>query len=204
LPVSRTEIYATSYDNQDAAEIRVFQGEHPDTRYNSLVGEFMVEGLAEVPSGNQVLVRLDLDLSGILRVTATERATGLAKHVVIDNAMERFRRRERSDAVDRLEAVLRTVDEAPWQITGEVEPDDDSSWTGAVAQLEPALRHAIESAQALSAKAERVLPSANAEDAAELSTMLADLKGAIHRHSEGDIRSSMRRIEDLVFYLEDA
>jgi molecular chaperone DnaK len=204
LPVSRTEIYSTSYDNQDAAEIRVFQGEHPDTRYNTLVGEFMVEGLAEVPWGNQILVRLDLDLSGILKVTATERATGLAKHVVIDNAMERFRRRERSDAVNRLEAVLSTVDETRWQVPLAADPDDDSGWTDDDAELEPALRRAIESAQALSAKAERVLPSANAEDAAELSTMLADLKGAIHRHSEDDIRSSMRRIEDLVFYLEDA
>jgi molecular chaperone DnaK len=204
LPVSRTEIYATNHDNQDAAEIRVFQGEHPDTRYNTFVGEFLVEGLAEVPSGNQILVRLDLDLNGILKVTATERATGLAKHVVIDNAMERFRQRQRTDAMDRLEAVLSTVDEAPWQIAGRVGPDADSSWAGGTAELEPALRRAIESAQALSAKAERVLPSANAEDAAELSTMLADLKGAIQRHSEGDIHSSMRRIEDLVFYLEDA
>ncbi len=87
-------------------DIRIFQGENPDTRYNTLVGEFKVEGLAEVPAGNQILVRLDLDLSGILKVTATERATGLAKHVVIDNAMERFRKRQRSDAVDRLEAVM--------------------------------------------------------------------------------------------------
>ena len=52
----------------------------------------MIEGLAEVPAGNQILVRLDLDLNGILKVTATERATGLAKHVVIDNATERFRK----------------------------------------------------------------------------------------------------------------
>ena len=57
-----------------------------------MVGEFLIEGLAEVPAGNQILVRLDLDLNGILKVTATERATGLAKHVVIDNAMERFRK----------------------------------------------------------------------------------------------------------------
>ena len=86
----------------------MFQGENQDTRYNTLVGEFVIEGLAEVPAGNQILVRLDLDLNGILKVTATERATGLAKHVVIDNATERFRHSQRSDAVDRLEAVFGT------------------------------------------------------------------------------------------------
>ena len=51
-------------------------------------------------------MRLDLDLNGILKVTATERATGLAKHVVIDNATERFRTQQRSDAIDRLDAFL--------------------------------------------------------------------------------------------------
>ena len=73
LPACRTEIYSTACDSQKAAEIRVFQGENDDTRYNTLVGEFHVEGLAGVPAGNQILVRLDLDLSGILKVTATER-----------------------------------------------------------------------------------------------------------------------------------
>ena len=106
LPVSRTEIYSTVVDDQDAARIRIFQGEDRDTRYNTLVGEFLIEGLAEVPAGNQIMVRLELDLSGILKVTATERGTGLAKHVVIDNAMERFRLRQRSDALERLDAVF--------------------------------------------------------------------------------------------------
>ncbi len=106
LPASQTEIYSTVVDDQEAAQIRIFQGENQDTRYNTLVGEFEIEGLAEVPAGNQILVRLDLDLNGILKVTATERATGLAKHVVIDNATERFRQSQRSDAVDRLEAVF--------------------------------------------------------------------------------------------------
>src|SRR5262249_62007870 len=106
LPASRTEIYSTVMDEQPAADIRVFQGENPDTRYNTMVGEMKVEGLAKVPAGNQILVRFDLDLNGILKVMATERATGLAKHVVIDNAMERFRKKQRSDAVDRLESIL--------------------------------------------------------------------------------------------------
>ena len=111
LPVTRTEIYSTVHDRQDAAEVRVYQGENEDIRFNNLVGEFTIEGLAKVPAGNQILVRLDLDLSGILKVTATERATGLAKQVTIDNAMERFRTRQRSDAVDRLEAVFGTLED---------------------------------------------------------------------------------------------
>jgi molecular chaperone DnaK len=213
LPASRTEIYTTAVDDQDAARIRVFQGENPDTRYNTLVGEFLVEGLAEVPAGNQILVRLDLDLSGILKVTATERATGLAKHIVIDNAMERFRKRQRSDAVDRLETVFGTVREEAGTAPALPAPAgaEDADGAGpipgvapAAAEMAPTLRQAIETAEALAAKAERVLPSANDEDAAELEAMLVDLRAAIARRDEDAIRASLREVEDLVFYLEDA
>jgi molecular chaperone DnaK len=202
LPVTQTEIYSTVVDDQPSAQIRVFQGENQDTRYNTLVGEFDIEGLAEVPSGNQILVRLDLDLNGILKVTATERATGLAKHVVIDSATERFRQSQRTDAVDRLEAVFGTL-EYPHKPHGaisgsdhDLEPDDDI--------MTPSLRHAVETAQALVAKAKGLESDANAEDAEELRAMLADLQAAVERGSEDEIRVALREVEELVFYLEDA
>jgi molecular chaperone DnaK len=205
LPVSRNEIYSTCYDDQDAARISVFQGENQDTRYNTLVGEFLIEGLAEVPAGNQILVRLDLDMNGILKVTATERATGLAKHVVIDNAMERFRQRHRSDAVDRLEAVFGAVTGPARPMPALMGPDqDDDPEPDLGDDLDPDLRQAIEHAEALAAKASRVLPEANAEDAKELRAMLDDLRSAIESEAEDRIRSIIREVEDLVFYLEDA
>jgi molecular chaperone DnaK len=207
LPASRTEIFTTSVDQQEAARIRVFQGENPDTRHNTLVGEFLIEGLAEVPAGNQILVRLDLDLNGILKVTATERATGLAKHIVIDNAMERFRTRQRTDAVDRLETVFGTVAAPqPGEPLALPSAEGPAAPTAAAPaeDLAPSLRQAIESAVALIAKAERVRPSANEEDATELGALTAELRGAIGRRSEDDIRAAMRQLEDLVFYLEDA
>ncbi len=205
LPVSRNEIYSTCYDDQDAARISVFQGENQDTRYNTLVGEFLIEGLAEVPAGNQILVRLDLDMNGILKVTATERATGLAKHVVIDNAMERFRQRHRSDAVDRLEAVFGAVTGPARPMPALMGPDQDDDLEPDIGDdLDPDLRQAIEHAEALAAKASRVLPQANAEDAKELRAMLDDLRSAIESEAEDRIRSIIREVEDLVFYLEDA
>jgi molecular chaperone DnaK len=210
LPVSRTEIYSTVINSQDAARIKIFQGENQDTRYNTSVGEFLIDGLAEVPAGNQIMVKLDLDLNGILKVTATERATGLAKHIVIDSAMERFRQSQRSDAVDRLDAVFGTVEEpyAPeFATTG---PSQTGDTAGSVpfpstplGELTPTLRQAIESANALVAKAERILPDANAEDAEELRTMLTDLRAAIDRRAEDEIRNVTHEVEDLVFYLED-
>jgi molecular chaperone DnaK len=211
LPVSRTEIYTTVYDQQEAAKIQVFQGENDDARYNTLVGEFLIDGLAPVPAGNQIVVRLDLDLSGIVKVTATERATGLAKLVVIDSAAERFRQRQRSDAVDRLEAVLggtprasTGADQPVGAIPSRVDLAARTPPAKSSADLPTTLRDAIESAEALAAKANSVLASANSEDAAELRAMLADLKLAVERRAEEDIRAIIREVEDLVFYLQDA
>jgi molecular chaperone DnaK len=206
LPASQTEIYSTVDDDQPAAEIRVFQGENRDTRYNTPVGEFDIEGLAKVPAGNQILVRLDLDLNGILKVTATERATGLAKHVVIDNATERFRKSQRSDAVDRLEAVFNTLEEPyqPLRLMADDLEDSDSADANSEIAMDPDLREAVESAQALVAKAKSLESDANPDDAEELRAMLADLQAAIDRGSENDIRSALREVEELVFYLEDA
>ncbi len=202
LPATQTEIYSTVVDNQKSAEIRVFQGENQDTRYNTLVGEFDIEGLAAVPSGNQILVRLDLDLNGILKVTATERATGLAKHVVIESATERFRQSQRSDAVDRLEAVFGTLEQPHRPLVALPEPDQNSFPSSDF--MTPTLRQAVETARALVAKAKSLESDANAEDAEELRVMLTDLQAAVDRGSEMDIRAAVREVEELVFYLEDA
>ena len=199
LPASRTEIYGTVSDHQSVAQICVYQGENDDTRYNTQVGEFTIEGLARVDAGNQILVRLDLDLNGILKVTATERLTGLAQRVTIDNAIERFRTRQRTSAVDRLEAIFETVEipswEAPAGAGSPLAPDGDD--------LPPGVEQAIQSAQAVIAKAENVLTGANSDDAADLRALLVDLHSALESRSEGTIRRVMAEVEDLMFYLED-
>jgi molecular chaperone DnaK len=206
LPASQTEIYSTVTDDQPSAEIRVFQGENQDSRYNTLVGEFDIEGLAEVPAGNQILVRLDLDLNGILKVTATERATGLAKHVVIDSATERFRQSQRSDAIDRLEAVFDTLEnpDGPLRAFSDEYEDGESSGASSNDSMDPGLREAVATAQALVAKAKSLESDANADDAEELRAMLVDLQAAVDRGSEKEIRAALREVEELVFYLEDA
>ena len=70
--------------------------------------------------------------------------------------------------------------------------------------IDPSLREAVESAQALVAKAKSLESEANPDDAEELRAMLADLQAAVDRGSEREIRTALREVEDLVFYLEDA
>ena len=106
LPSRRSEIFSTVCDGQKAAEIAVFQGEDDDVRHNDPVGEFLLDGLAEVDAGNEILVQFDLDLDGILKVSAIERSTGRQKQLTIDNAITRFRADNRQEALARVEATF--------------------------------------------------------------------------------------------------
>ena len=145
-------------------------------------------------------------MSGILKVTATERATGLAKHVVIDSATERFRQRQRSDAVGRLDALLGSADQDDelFRPVGEWSDDDEVVESLPADAMAPSLLEAIDAARAMTAKADQLLPAANAEDAEELRAMLDDLRASVELRSEHKIRDVLREVEDLVFYLQDA
>src|SRR5262249_43300447 len=105
LPASRSEVFHTVYDRQREVEIDVYQGESDDVRNNSRVGRFLIQGLAPVPAGNQIVVQLDLNLDGILKVSARERATGLQKQITIENALAQYVREERDAARERLDEL---------------------------------------------------------------------------------------------------
>ncbi len=86
LPVTQSEVFSTTMDNQESVKIEVYQGENEDVRDNTHIGEFWVEGLSRAPAGNKVIGRMSLDLNGILTVTAVEKKTGLQKSIKIENA----------------------------------------------------------------------------------------------------------------------
>ncbi|MBL8799749.1 MAG: Hsp70 family protein, partial [Planctomycetia bacterium] len=102
LPASRSELFHTTFDDQREVDIEVYQGESEDPRRNHQIGKFRVVGLAPVPAGNPILVQLDLNLDGILKVSAKERATGLQKQITIENALARYVSEERDAARERL------------------------------------------------------------------------------------------------------
>jgi len=191
LPASRSEIFGTANDGQDAARIRVFQGEDEDVRHNDPVGEFLLDGLAEVQRGNEILVRFDLDLDGILKVTATERTTGLEKRLVVDNAVSRFRAKNREEALARVAAAFESSTSAPL-----VPRDADTD-------LSPELKQTIGSCEELISKAERIAPGVNPEDAAEMRELAGQLRTAILERSQAEMEELLPKLEDLVFYLED-
>jgi molecular chaperone DnaK len=201
LPSRCSEIFRTVLDGQKGACIAVFQGENDDVRHNDPVGEFDLEGLADVDAGNEILVQFDLDLDGILKVSATERATGLQKQVTIDNVIARFRAGNREEALARVEAAFfGGSDAAPaaW------EPAIASQPAAASADLPPEMADLIERCQRLIAKSQPCAAQANPADAEEMQHLVERLRKAIAGRSQTDMQDIVGQLEDLVFYLQDA
>ncbi len=84
VPTSKTEIYSTAADNQTSVEINVLQGERPMASDNKSLGRFVLSGIPPAPRGvPQIEVTFDIDASGILNVTAKDKATGKVNTIKI-------------------------------------------------------------------------------------------------------------------------
>jgi molecular chaperone DnaK len=193
LPATRSEIYYTGADGQEKAEIHVLQGEEEDARHNQSVGKFMLEGLDEnAQRGSEVLVRFELNLDGMLIVTAVERATSLEKRLTIKNAVTQFRAASRDEAKAKLASMFGTVDETEHEILS-VEPPINAE-----------LQTAISQARDLIAKSRKLAAAAGDEDADEIRELAEELEAAVTSQSQDAIREISVKLEDVVFYLEDA
>ena len=84
VPTSKTEIFSTAADNQTSVEINILQGERPMAADNKSLGRFVLSGIPPAPRGvPQIEVTFDIDASGILAVTAKDKATGKVNTIKI-------------------------------------------------------------------------------------------------------------------------
>jgi molecular chaperone DnaK len=206
LPASRSELFHTTHDGQTEVDIDVYQGESDDTRHNHRVGRFLVQGLAPVAAGNPLLVQLDLNLNGTLKVSARERATGLQKTVTIDNALARFEREEREVARERLEHLWSEAEDDE-ELNGEIEDGEDSSADEPLPELAPGpregQREAVQ-ARALLEKAERLLEKVQPDDRAEVEKLMTKVRTALTDRRWDQLTPASNELADTLFYLEDA
>jgi molecular chaperone DnaK len=205
LPASRAEVFHTVYDGQREVEVDVYQGESDDVRRNHRVGRFLIQGLAPVPAGNQILVQLDLNLDGMLKVSAREKATGLQKQITIDNALARYEREERDEARARLDELWDEEEEDLLPEGAEAE-EPTATETGAIPALVPGPREGQREtvqARALLEKAERLLPTVPTEDRAEIERLMERVRTAITDRQWDRVTAATNELADVLFYLED-
>jgi molecular chaperone DnaK len=206
LPASRSEMFHTYFDGQRAVEIDVYQGESDDVRHNHRVGKFRIEGLADVPAGNPLLVQLDLNLDGLLKVSAREKATGLQKQVTIDNALARFEREEQAGARERLNRLWGDRD-ADFEDDGEPgEPAASAAGFDAEPELLPGpregQREAVQ-ARALLEKAERLMDKVQPDDRPDIERQMTAVRNALTDRKWEAVTATCNDLADTLFYLED-
>ncbi|NBK97895.1 MAG: molecular chaperone DnaK, partial [Erysipelotrichia bacterium] len=87
IPTSKSQIFSTAADNQPAVDIHVLQGERPMANDNKTLGMFKLDGIAPARRGiPQIEVQFDIDVNGIVNVSATDKGTGKAQSIVIQNS----------------------------------------------------------------------------------------------------------------------
>ncbi|MBI2008351.1 molecular chaperone DnaK [Candidatus Amesbacteria bacterium] len=87
IPTSKSQIFSTAADSQTSVEIHVLQGERPMASDNKTLGRFILDGIPPAPRGiPQIEVTFDIDASGILQVSAKDKATGKIQHITITNS----------------------------------------------------------------------------------------------------------------------
>jgi molecular chaperone DnaK len=84
IPTRKSQIFSTASDSQREVEIHVVQGERPFAADNKSLGKFNLDGIPPAPRGiPQIEVTFDIDADGILKVSATDKATGRSQHITI-------------------------------------------------------------------------------------------------------------------------
>ena len=86
IPTSKSQVFSTAADNQPAVDIRVLQGERPMANDNKELGMFKLDGIAPARRGvPQIEVTFDIDVNGIVHVSAKDKGTGKEQSITIQN-----------------------------------------------------------------------------------------------------------------------
>jgi molecular chaperone DnaK len=190
LPVSKSEIFSTYNDNQTEVDITVYEGEDPLPQNNTLIGQFRVEGLRKAPAGDPIVINFNLDLNGMLKVTATEKETGFNKTVTLDTrgARSTLKLEEARKSIQPL--VEEQVEDRALEEESHTGPVDDQTVLG--------------SAKDLRKRAEALLQRGVSEDDAnEIRDLLKQSAEAVKMQDREKLSALNEQLSDIIFYLED-
>ena len=174
IPTTQSQIFSTAVDNQPAVTVQVYQGERRMASDNRLLDQFDLKDIPPAPRGvPQVEVTFNIDVNGILSVSAKDKATGKEHSIQIQDSsglsedeIEKMRRDGETHAEEdkKREELAKAKNEASMLI---------HQTEKTLKEHEDKLDEA--SKEAISASCEKVKQAAEGEDAAAIQTALQEL-----------------------------
>ncbi|MCJ1320271.1 Heat shock protein ssb1 [Xylographa vitiligo] len=112
VPNLKKRTFTTVADNQQTVQFPVFQGERVNCEDNTSLGEFTLAPIPPMKAGDAVLeVVFEVDVNGILKVTATEKTSGRSANITISNSVGKLSSTEIENMINDA-AKFKTSDDA--------------------------------------------------------------------------------------------
>jgi molecular chaperone DnaK len=176
IPAKKSQVFSTADDNQHAVTIRVFQGERDIAAHNKLLGQFNLEGIPPSPRGvPQIEVTFDIDVNGIVHVSAKDKASGKEQKVTIQasgglkedeiekmmkdaeaNAAEDKKRKDMIEARNRADALIYSTQQSLTEYAEKIPAQTKESTEKAIAELKAVLDQENSSIEEIAQKTEHL------------------------------------------------
>jgi L1 cell adhesion molecule like protein len=104
IPTKKSGMFTTLFDYQISVLIEVYEGEHARAKDNNLLGKFELSGIQRALRGvPQIEVTFDIDVNGILDVSAYDKMTGTSNSITINTDKGRLSKEEINRLVEEAE-----------------------------------------------------------------------------------------------------
>lgn len=160
IPCTKKEVFSTAMDNQTTVTVNVLQGERPMAKDNKSLGQFNLDGIMPAKRGvPQIEVSFDVDVNGILKVSAKDKATGKEQSIRIeggsklsDEEINRIKAeaekyadadkkaKEEADAVNKGDQIVFTQEKMLEEQKDNIKEDEKSKLEGLIGQMKDAVK----------------------------------------------------------------
>merc|ERR1719216_815058 len=122
VPTKKSQIFSTAADNQETVSIQIYEGERPMTKDNHILGKFDLTGIPPAARGvPQLEVTFEIDVNGILRVSAEDKGTGNKKKIEIKNDANRLTPEEIEEMLAKADMMKDEDEKVAKRATAKVE-----------------------------------------------------------------------------------
>ena len=160
IPCTKKETFTTAAANQTVVTVNVMQGERPMAKDNKSLGQFNLEGILPAPAHvPQIEVSFDMDVNGILKVSAKDKGTGKEQSIRIGGShklseeeiirikaeAEKYadadkKAKEEAETINKGESIIFSQEKLIEEQKGNLTSDEKTKLEGLVSQMKDAVK----------------------------------------------------------------